>query len=148
MKPDVHVVLETMATKLMFELAPQMQPPFLQGTIGVTGILLSMLREEWDRAAQRRVEENEVLRRLFRDAAPHVGDAALADRLRAAAESREASLRIADLDAANDDLRRLLIELHAHVEEQPGDQARRIEAEIWRELLASTERRRFTIAPF
>lgn len=148
MKPDVPVFLETMATKLMFELAPQVQPPFMQGTLTVVGIMLSMLREEWDRAAQRRADENRAMRSLFRDAAAHVGDAGLAARLGAAAEGAETSLRIADLDAANDALRRLLIELQAHVEEQPGDQARRLEREIWQELLASTERRRFSLAPF
>jgi hypothetical protein len=148
LKPDVHVFLETMAAKLMFEMAPQMQPPFLQGTISVVGLMLSMLREEWDRAAQRRVEENEALRALFRRAAPHIGGEDLRRRLLAAAASREASLRISDLDAANDALRRLLIELQAHVEERPGAEARRLEAEIWQELVASTERRRFSIAPF
>lgn len=148
MKPDVHVVLENMAAKLMFELAPQMQTPFLQGTITVVGIMMTMLREEWDRVAARRVEENAAMRGVFRDAAPQVADPVLREKLDAAVASTEASLRIADLDAANDGLRRLLIELHAWAEEQPGDAARRIEAVIWQELLASTERRRFSIAPF
>jgi len=148
MKPDVPVVLENVAAKLMFELAPQLRPPFLAGTITVVGVMMTMLREEWDRAAARRVEENAAMRALFREAAAQVGDAGLRARLEAAASSAEASLRIADLDAANDELRRLLIELHAWAEEQPGDAARRLETAIWRELLASTERRRFSIAPF
>jgi hypothetical protein len=148
MKPDVGVFLETLSAKLLFEMAPQMQPPFMQGTITVIGIMLAMLREEWDRVAQRRVEENAAMRALFVRAAPDVGDRGLRQRLLEAAESRDASLRISDLDAGNDRLRRLLIELHAHVEEQPSEAARRIEAEIWSELLASTERRRFSLAPF
>jgi hypothetical protein len=148
MKPDAGVVLETTAAKLMFEMAPQMHPPFLQGTVTVIGLLLTMLREEWDRAAQRRVEENEILRRLFVRAAPHLADDHLRRGLLAAAESREAGLRIAELDAANDTLRGLLIELQAHVEDLQTPEARTLEAEIWQELVASTERRRFTISPF
>jgi hypothetical protein len=41
-----------------------------------------------------------------------------------------------------------LIELHAHVEEQGAPWARALDAEIWRELVASTERRRLSLAPF
>lgn len=148
MKPDVTVVLENTAAKLMFDMAPQMSPPFLQGTVTVVGLLLSMLREEWDRAASRRVEENAILRRLFVQAAPQVTDDGLRRRLLEAAEGRDASVRITDLDETNDALRRLLIELHAHVEELDSPEARRLDEEIWRELLASTERRRFTISPF
>ena len=59
----------------------------------------------------------------------------------------DASLRVPDLDAANLALRALLIELHAHVEELPGAEARRLEAAIWRELAASTERRKLSLSP-
>ena len=52
-----------------------------------------------------------------------------------------------DLEAGNRALRSLLIELHAHVEGLPGDGARRIEAAIWRELAASTERRKLASGP-
>jgi hypothetical protein len=146
--PDVGVVLETVAAKLLFEMAPQMQPPFMQGTVTVLGLLLSMLREEWDRCAQRRVDENQAMRQLFRHALAHVGDDGLRRRLADAAEGADASVRLSDLDAANDGLRSLLIELHAHVEEQPGAAAREVEERIWQELLASTERRRLSLAPF
>ena len=148
MKPDVGAVLETVAAKLLFEMAPQMQPPFMQGTITVLGILFSMLREEWDRCAQRRVDENRAMRQLFRHAQAHVSDDALRQRLAAAADGADDSVRLSDLDAANDALRSLLIELHAHVEDQPGAAAREVEDRIWQELLASTERRRFSLAPF
>lgn len=148
MNPDVGVVLETVAAKLLFEMAPQMQPPFMQGTVTVLGLLLSMLREEWDRSAQRRVDENQAMRQLFRHALAHVGDERLRQRLAAASEAADASVRISDLDAANDALRSLLIDLQAYVEEQSDPAAREIETRIWQELLASTERRRLTLAPF
>jgi len=147
-KPDATVLLENLAAKLMFEMAPQMQLPFMQGTVNVVGLLLTMLREEWDRAAARRVDENRAMRSLFARAVGEVGEAALRRRLAEAGDGADTSLRIADLDATNDDLRQLLIDLQAHVEAQSGESARRLETEIWEELLASTERRRFAISPF
>jgi hypothetical protein len=111
-------------------------------------MLLGIVREEWDRAAARRVQENAALRALFRDALPVVSDTDLRRKLAAAADSADASLLVSELDAGNDALRALLIELHAHVEtlETPG--ARALEDAIWRELVASTERRKLSLAPF
>jgi hypothetical protein len=65
-----------------------------------------------------------------------------------AAGSQEASLRISALDASNDALRQLAIELHAYVETQDAPAARRIEASLWRELAASTERRKLGLHAF
>jgi hypothetical protein len=107
-----------------------------------------MVREEWDRAAARRAEENAVLRALFGRAAPQVADAELRRRLEAAAASAEKSLLVSELEKSNDALRALLIDLHAHVEAQSAAWARGVEDEIWRELAKSTERRRFSLAPF
>ena len=41
-----------------------------------------------------------------------------------------------------------LIELQAHVEGQESQAAREVEARIWRELRASTERRALSLDPF
>jgi hypothetical protein len=111
-------------------------------------MLLLSIREEFDRAAARRVEENGAMRALFADATAAVRDTALRERLAAAAASEDASLRVPELEASNRALRTLLIELHAHVESLTGDGARRIEAAIWRELSASTERRKLSLGPF
>ena len=102
----------------------------------------------WDRAADRRVEENRALRRLFVQVAPEIDDPGLRARLEAASGEEEESLRISDLNRSNDRLRTLLIELHADVEEIDTEIARRIEAAIWEELRVSTERRALSLAPF
>jgi hypothetical protein len=147
-KPEVPKVLEVVAAKLLFEVAPNITPSYRQSSIGVTAMLLGMVREEWDRAAARRVEENAALRALFRDAAGAISDTDLRRRLEAAAASSDTSLLVSELERGNDALRALLIELHAHVEEQPGAASRAIEDAIWRELSASTERRKVALAPF
>jgi hypothetical protein len=147
-KPGVEKVLEVLAGSFMIEIAPHVAPSYRQSSVGVSAILLTMVREEWDRAAARRVEENAALRALFRDAAPVVSDTELRHALETAAAEREPDVRITTLDAANDRLRELLIALHAHVEDLGSADAKRIDDAIWKELAASTERRRFALAPF
>lgn len=148
MKPDLARVLEVCAGQLLLEVAPQVQPAYRQASVTVTGVLLSAMREELDRVAERRVVENRVLRALFEEALPVVRDADLASRLADAAASADESFRLSDLEAANAALRRLSIELHAHVEQIDDPAARRLEDAIWRELAASTERRRLSLAMF
>ena len=148
MKPDASKLLEVIAGKLLFEIAPNIQPSYRQSSVGLTGMLLGMVREEFERACARRVEENGALRALFARAATNVADTDLRRRIESAAGGTDPSLLVSELEKKNDALRALLIELHAHVEEQDAPWARALDAEIWRELVVSTERRRFSLAPF
>jgi hypothetical protein len=110
--------------------------------------LLTMVGVAAARAAARRVDENAAMRTLFGRAAAEVTDTELRRKLAEAAARRDPSLLLTELEATNAGLRALLIELHAYVEEQAAPWARAVEAEIWRELVASTERRRLSLAPF
>jgi len=148
MKPDVDLTLQRIAASLMTEIAPKISDDYIQRNSMLTGMLLQIAAEEWDRAASRRVEENRALRRLFDEVAPEIDDPELRARLEAASGEEDESLRIADLNRSNDGLRTLLIELHAHVEEIDTETARRIETAIWEELRVSTERRALSLAPF
>jgi hypothetical protein len=148
MKPDPTNVLERVVQSLLTEIAPAVQPAYRQASVTIQAMLLASLREEMDRAAARRVEENTALRALFAEAAPAVRSAPLRERLERAGRGVDASLRVPDLDAGNAALRTLLIELHAHLETLDAPEARRIEAAIWRELAASTERRKLSLGPF
>jgi hypothetical protein len=148
MKPEASHALERLMQSLLTELMPAVEPAYRKAGVGIQAMMLAAIREEFDRAAARRVEENHALRALFADAAPVVTDAALRGRLGAAAQGTDGSLLVPELEAGNRALRSLLIELHAHVEGLAGDAARRIEAAIWRELAASTERRKLGLAPY
>jgi hypothetical protein len=147
-RPTVARTLQVCASALMQDVAPHVAPSYRQASTFAAGVMLLSVGEELDRIAERRIAENAALREIFRDAAPAVADAALRARLEEAARGAEASYRISQLDAGNDLLRGLLIELHAHVESLAGDAAREIEARIWRELVASTERRRLSLGAF
>jgi hypothetical protein len=147
-KPDVDRFLEVAAAHLMMKVAPALGAGYEQANVMGLGALLMAVREENERAASRRVEENAALRALFGEAESVVRDSQLRTRLSAAASSREGSLLVSELEAANSTLRALLVELHAHVEELAGPDARDVEALIWRELALSTERRKLSLGPF
>ena len=148
MSPDPGRVLELVMQALAVEIAPNIEPAYAKASVGAQAMLLMAVREEFDRAAARRAEENAALRELFAEAVAAVADPALGERLDAAARETEASLRVPDLDQANASLRALLIELHAHVETLSTGAAKRIDAAIWAELARSTERRRLAIQAF
>ena len=148
MKPDPQRVLEQTALNLLVDVLPNVQPRYRQTSLGIAAGLLISVREEFDRAAARRVEENAVLRTLFARGASVVTDAALAARLREAAATRDESLLVPALDAGNRALRALLIELHAHVEALATPAARDLDAAIWRDLVASAERRKLSSGAF
>jgi len=147
-KPDPARVLETVSMMLIMEFVPQLGSSYAQQALSGSATILAAAREELDRAAGRRIEENRALRRLFAEAGVVVTDADLAARLAEAAAGEDGSLLVSDLDRSNQALRGLLIRLHVHVEQVQGDAARRVEAAIWDELRASTERRRTMLGNF
>ena len=148
MKPEASHALERLMQALIGDVAPAVAPAYRQASVTVHALMVGAVREELDRAASRRVEENRALRGLFRDTAGIVADGALRARLADAAAAEDASLLVPALEASNRALRSLLVELHVHVEDLPGEAARRVEAAIWRELAASTERRKLALGPY
>ena len=148
MKPDVDRLLEVGAVALMTKMGPALPSSYEQSSAGALGVLLLAVREEFERGAARRAEENAAIRGLFERAEPVVADVALADRLRDAREAAPAALTISALEAENATLRGLLIELHAHVEQLEGAEADALVEAIWSELVRSTERRKLAMAVF
>jgi hypothetical protein len=148
MRPNVEAVCRKMAEDLLVRVLPAISPTYHQGTVGMVASVFSIIGEEWDRAASRRIEENDRIREIFRETAPCVNDVALKHRLIALTDMKDRDFHISALENHNCDLRAALIELHAYIETQLGTDARRIEETIWKELLASTERRRLSTAQF
>lgn len=131
MRPEFDTVINSAVGTFMAEVLPHVGVDYAASNAGVICLMLLMAGEEYDRAADVRYRENNEMRALFADAADAITDNELAERLRDAAASSDESLRISALNAANDDLRRLLIDLHACVEEEEGDGARKIDRGIW-----------------
>jgi len=140
-KPDAGQILSVSALQLLWQIAPLLPAGYPQGTASLLAVLLTMAAQEYERSAEIRAMENQEMRVLFAELAPGISDAALQSLLLSAAQTQDGSLTISALDAANYGLRRLLIGLQSHVEDQPGSQARETEHRIWVVLRAAAERR-------
>ncbi len=145
MKPEVDQLLGLCAAQIAAELAPLLPAGYAQGQATLNAVMLSLAAQQYDRAAEIRVAENRDLRALFAELAPQVTDASLKTQLGAASRGEDASLRIAALNEANYALRRLLIALHAHIEDAPGVVARAAERRIWSVLRAAASRRQLVL---
>lgn len=164
MTPDPQSLLMRVAELLASELDPASLKSYGQQQLFRAGGLLQVVADEFDRAVAWRVEENTALRSLFLAASARLADegqtnggqtnegqagAALAARLREAADSQDNDLRVSALDAANQSLRALLVELQAYCESgaQKND-LRDLDDNIWLELRRGTERRKTPLDRF
>lgn len=150
MKPEVHDVLGVFAGSLLTSVTPEIESQYVRDDLALMAFLLMVSAEDYDRAAEVRVQDNRSMRTLFAAAAEHVADADLKQRLEEAANGNEASLRITDLNASNDALKRLLIEVHEHIETAASNGAtwaHALDRKIWDILDASTQRRAISINP-
>ena len=129
MIPPVPAVLVDLAGKVAANAAPDVNPVDRAGSLGLSAMLMGLAAEAWDSAAHHMVMENRALRGLLARGAAYVGPPA---------ERAEDDFRLSALGAENGRLRAALNVLHAAVEGR--DQA--LEAAIWAELVASTERRK------
>ena len=142
MRPDAGRVLNGVAVAHMTKVAPEIRTPFGQQLAGLSAVLLRVVATEFDRMADRLSVENGAVGAILSDAAAVLPDASLAVRAREAADAATApDLRVSTLQAINDRLRAILVEVHAAIEETPGEEARAMEERIWEELRESTRRR-------
>ena len=141
MKPEPQRVLYAMAGALGM-LAPEVVTAFGQQTSGLSAALSMVLAQEWDRAASRLVEENVAVTGLLERARLIVKDDILHARLNDLVDRIPATdLHVSALQAENDELRRLLTDVHAAVDGVEGDELELLNRLIWDELRESTRRR-------
>jgi len=125
MTPEVSSVLSELAGLLVRNAMPDVPEAERASALGLSSMLLALVAEVWDGAAENLVQENRALALLLDD------------------EASEASLNLSALRAENARLRARLIAAHIAAE-QAGDTAR--EEAIWAELRASTERRKLSVS--
>ena len=144
MRPDPPIVLRGVAAALMQQVAPEVSSAFGMGTLGNSVGLLGFVAQEFERAAARLVAENRALVALFGDALNErlVTDSALAPRI-SATQGLDVvgDLHVSALQTVNDDLRGLLVELHAAIDAMSSPAAAAFGERIWDELKESTRRR-------
>lgn len=147
MNPSPPRVLQGVAANLLSEVLPRIPTPFGQQLVGIAAMLDMMVAEEFDRAADRLVTENRIVRDLLAAGCGLLGDAVPPSVPEALAAPAAPSLRVSDLQRENDLLRAALIDLHAAVEQTPGPAARDLDERIWAELVESTRRRHLSARP-
>ncbi len=141
MKPEPQRVLYAIAGALG-DLTPEVTTAFGQQTSGLSAALSMVLAQEWDRAASRLVEENVAVTGLLERARTLITDEILHARINEVVDRIPATdLRVTALQAENDDLRRLLADVHATVDGVEGDELELLNRLIWDELRESTRRR-------
>jgi hypothetical protein len=144
MTPSPTTYLDGLARQLGEQVAARLPTLYEQAGMLREPMHLQAVRIEFERAAARRVEENQAIRALLRRGA---GLSKLTDERRVAwreaADQTETDLRVSVLQRHNDQLRLMLIELHEALEQrlEQADAQALLEA-VWQELRDSTERRR------
>lgn len=138
MKPDAQDILNKSADQLIGQLAPALNLQYSQGTAAIMSLLMKFIGKEYERGADIRAAENADMRALFAEIAARVGDPALRKQVEDAAATRDASLVISALNAANYSLRHILITLQIWIEDNG---TREDQKRIWSVLKASADRR-------
>ncbi len=145
MKPNIPGVLHGFTGTLLTEILPSLGAEYSMGNTIIMCQSLAVIANEFERGAEIRFRENEEMRALFAEAGRVVDDKGLATRLTQASASRDASLLISALDKTNDELKLLLIELHAAVETSKVPWAAALDAKIWDHLVAAADRRKLVL---
>jgi hypothetical protein len=140
MKPDPSKVLVGMANAVMVGLAAEARTPFGQTVAGMAGMLALALAQEVDRLPDRLNNENLGLAALLTDARALV-DPALAAGIDEVANAAPANIRVSTLQALNDRLRGVLVDVHVAVEARNSPEARAMNDRVWAELIESVQRR-------
>lgn len=142
MRPDVPRVIGGISAAIMTQILPELRTPIaIQNTTLAVGLMV-MISQEFDRAAARLVEENRALRELLTGARSILDDEGLATRVQeAVGAGDDPDLHVAALQASNDRLRAVLIDVQARAEAADGRDFDNLNERIWAELQESTRRR-------
>lgn len=141
MTPDVPKVLGVLRGALTTAVLPETKSPFVQQSVGLSATLLTLLAQDYDRAAARLAEENLAVRALLQLSAGIV-DAQLRARIDCMlVRPANADLHVSELTNENSELRAALIDVHAAIERSQSARARSLNEAIWAELRQSVARR-------
>lgn len=135
--------------RIVADLIPKARDAYTTADLGLTTALLDMVAQDYDRAVEVLVSDQNNIREIFVAALGSIVDQALADRMLATLEARAVSYRVTDQSDQTDAAMRVLIDLHAHVEdaEARGEAwAAPFNRRIWTFLDAHVARRAYDSA--
>ena len=138
-----------LAARIAGDLIPRAADAYTAYDLGLLAALIGMVAQDYDRAAAVLADEQAALTPILGQAADHLGDGALKDRIAAALALPSPGLRVSELTTRSDLTLRLLIDVHAAVETVAiaGEAwARKLDAEIWRFLDAQATAQAYAVA--
>ncbi len=143
MRPEIQTSANISVMNMFMEVAPALEGnDYGASNVAMMALMLQFTAQEHERGADIRMAENIGLRQLLGDGAQIVKDSPLSERLQKAAdEGAPASLKISDLNAANEMMNRALIELQTAVEVADNDDAKHLNREIVNFLAENANRR-------
>jgi hypothetical protein len=145
MIPQSQRAVQVLAQRLLTHVLPDQRTAFGMADVAFLEMLFEMVGQDLERGVHARLEDIREMRAIFGGARRLGLPDDLAARL-AAAEARELSdLRLGPLDALHALHCAALIELHARVETLGGEEAARVDREIWQHLERHAERHRYDV---
>jgi hypothetical protein len=132
--PGGSAAVDSLAARILLDLIPKATDAYTMADLGMLAGLMRMVGQDFDRAADVLVSDLEGARAIFREAATCVADADLKRRMAEAVAARPESLAIPVLNAHADTAMRVLIDLHASVEdalEAGAEWAPALDRRIW-----------------
>jgi hypothetical protein len=139
MIPRGSEAIRHLVTRVAQDLIPKARDAYTAADLGYFTVLMGMVAQDYDRAADVLVSEHAALQLILREGARHLDDADLKTRIAEGLATEAPTLLVGDLTARSDVTLKLLIQLHAAIEvaEADGaDWARTVNGEIWRFLEA------------
>ena len=145
MIPHASHAVALLAQRMLTALLPEQATTFAAADVSLLGLLLQMVGQDFERAAQARVADIREMREIFAEARR----LSLGETLRAQMEKAIAGdlsdLRITALDELHSQHSAALIALHARVEESEEADAARLDRLVWHYLERHAERHRYDV---
>jgi len=149
MIPRASQGVSHIATRIMGDLISRAPDAYMAADLAYIAALLGMIGQDYDRAAEVLTSEHQAICVLLRRAEGHIAEADLKARIAGALSLEAASLRIPDLNARGDAVMKVLIDVHAAVEEGEARGeiwAGPLDLEIWNFLEGFVANRAYEVA--
>ena len=131
MIPNADKALRLVNRRMMTTMLPDLNSAFVQSDGMLLGMLIENLATELATGIERRLQDIEAVKSLFRDAVHEVKVEGLDDAMSQCLHLQPASMSLADVNLVHDQLHRVLIDLHAYTE---ASGLAKLNQAIWRYL--------------
>jgi hypothetical protein len=115
--------VEHLSTRILADLVPKTSDAYTAADLGMLAALVSMIGQDYDRAAEVLASDCDDICEILCLAKPHIGDAQLKRRMTSVLTSPPNGFRVHQLSARADDAMKVLIDLQEAVETAQDDGA-------------------------